>query len=438
MYTLEVSFALWASGRRRFKKRRAKLIEAYNFSLTNRLIYSCMKFLLRNIRIGKWSIPVPVLLWFLAALAAALSEIARGILSINNYLIYTGVFDHSVQQVNLYAAYPDQYFDSNHYGPTFSLLIAPFAWMPVWLGCLLWCIANAAVLFYAIEKLPFNPKQKNLVLLIGMIEMMTAMHNVQFNTMLTGWMVLVFVLVEEEKDFWATLFIAAGMLLKIYGIVGLAFFCFSKHRVTFVFSFVFWTATLICIPMIWSSPKFIVQSYRDWYQSLVEKNEQNTSLAATGLMQDVSVMGMIGRIFRINEMNNLWVLAPAAALQLLPFFRFKQYRNLVFRITVLCSTLIAVVIFSSSAESPTFVIAVTGIAIWYVVQYDMQPAWKNGLIIFVLLLTCLSATDFFPAYIRVHYVRTYSLKALPCFVLWCVMAWQLLFKDFTRRESAKN
>lgn len=396
-----------------------------------------MKFLLRDISLGKWKIPVPAFLWFLLTLVAAVVEISRGVLSINNYCIYTGVFDHSVRQVSLYGSYPAEHFDINHYGPSFSIFIAPFAWMPIWLGCLLWCITNAAVLFYAINRLPFNKTQKNLVLLIGLIEMMTAMHSVQFNTMLTGWMVLAFVWVEDENDFWAAMVIAAGVLTKIYGIAGLAFFCFSKHRVRFVLSFAFWMVVLFCLPMLWSSPHFIVQSYRDWYQSLVEKNEQNTSLGAAGLMQDVSVMGMISRIFRVNEMNNLLVLAPAAVIQLLPFLRFKQYGNLVFRVTVLCMSMIAVVIFSSSAESPTFVIAVTGIAIWYVVQQDMKPAWKNGLIIFVLLLTCLSATDLFPAYIRIHYIRTYSLKALPCFVMWCVMAYQLLFKDFNRTAQLK-
>jgi hypothetical protein len=392
-----------------------------------------MKLLFGNIPAGKWKVPVPVFLWFFLAMLAAIAEISRGPLDINNYYIYKSVFTHTLQQINLHIAYPKEYFDINHYGPLFSLLIAPFALLPDPLGCFLWCVVNAGVLFYAIRQLSFTRRQQDIILLIGLIEMMTAIHNVQFNPMLTGWMLLSFVLVEKEKDFWATFFIAAGFLIKLYGVVGIAFFCFSKHRVKFVASFIFWLVVLFCLPMLISSPAFIVQSYKDWYQSLVEKNEQNININAPSLMQDVSVMGMIGRIFKINELNNLLVLAPAALLHALPFLRFKQYKYPAFRTTILSLVLVGVVIFSSSAESPTFVIAVTGIAIWYIIQGDMKPSLKNTLLAFVMLLTCLSATDLFPAYIRNHYIRPYSLKALPCFVVWCVMAYQLLFKDFGKK-----
>lgn len=397
-------------------------------------VTSLMKLLLSNLTIGKWRIPVPVFLWFLLTALAAIAEIARG--EINNYKIYTGVFEHTIKQLNLYSEYPAEYFDTNHYGPLFSIVIAPFAWMPAAIGCFLWCIVNAVILLYAIRQLPLTPKQRNLILLIALVEMMTAIHNVQFNVMLTGWMLLSFVLVEEENDFWAAFFIVMGLLTKIYGVAGIAFFCFSKHKVKFVLSFAFWLVVLVCLPMVISSPAFVIQSYQDWYQSLVEKNEQNTSTIAPKLAQDISVMGMISRSFGINEMNNLFVLAPAALLHALPFLRFKQYKHVAFRITFLCMALVSVVIFSSSAESPTFVIAVTGIATWYVIQDGMKPALKNALLFFVLLLTCLSATDLFPAYVRNHYIRPYSLKALPCFVVWCVMAWQMLFKDFGRRNEA--
>ncbi len=381
-----------------------------------------------------------MLLWFVLAILSAIAEISRGISSINNYEIFTGVFHHALQQKNLYLGYPNEYFDLNHYGPLFSIVIAPFALLPDNLGCLLWCVANAWVLFYAIRQLDLTDQQKNIILLIGLVEMLTSIHNVQFNPMLTGWIILSYVLVEKEKDFWATLFIVAGFMTKIYGIAGIAFFCFSKHKLKFVASFISWFIVLFCLPMIISSPAFIIQSYKDWYQSLVEKNEQNINLNDPSFMQDISVMGMISRIFRINELNNLLILVPAAILHALPFLRFSQYKYPAFRMTCLCLALIAVVIFSSSAESPTFVIAVTGAGIWYVIQSDMKQVVKNALLLFVILLTTLSATDLFPSYIREHYIVPYSLKALPCFVLWCVLAYRLLINKFTvlSLSSAEN
>ncbi|MBV9986367.1 MAG: DUF2029 domain-containing protein [Chitinophagaceae bacterium] len=399
-----------------------------------------MRWLTGNIRLGKRELPIPVLLWFLLAAAAAIAEISRGLSAINNYEIFAGVFRHTRLQQHLYIPYPSEYVDSNHYGPLFSILIAPFALLPDAIGCFLWCIANAWVLFYAIRQLNLDKQRQNIILLIALVEMMTAIHNVQFNPMLTGWIVLSFVLVEKEKDFWACFFIVAGFLVKVYGIAGIAFFCFSKHKIRFIVSFLFWLVVLFCLPMPISSPAFIWQSYKDWFQSIVEKNAQNVDANDTNLMQDISVMGMIRRIGNIESLPNFWVTVPAAVCYALPFLRSRQYRSMVFRISYLCLAMIGVVIFSSSAESSTFVIAVTGIGIWYAVQ----PAFlktNNALLILVIVLTSLSATDLFPPWVRDHWIRPYSLKALPCFLAWCVILWQLLFRDFnsaSRQSSAGN
>jgi hypothetical protein len=396
---------------------------------------SPMRWLTGNITLFKWKLPVPVLLWFVLAMVAALAEISRGLSAINNYEIFTGVFHHTIKQQQLYIPYPAEYIDTNHYGPLFSILIAPFAWLPYQAGCFLWCVANAWVLFYAIRQLPLTTQQQNGILLIGLVEMMTAIHNVQFNPMLTGWIILAFVLVEKENDFWATFFIVAGFLVKIYGIAGIAFFFFSKHKIKFVLSFFFWLLVLFCLPMLISSPAFIVQSYNDWFHSLVAKNAQNTDTAAENLMQDISVMGMIRRMGNYGQLPNLWILAPAAVLHALPFLRINQYRHFNFRATYLCLALIGVVIFSSSAESSTFVLAVTGIGTWYMLQDRSHKKINNWLLALVIILTSLSATDLFPPYVREHFIRPYSLKALPCFIMWCVMVWQLMLKDFARLRS---
>jgi hypothetical protein len=316
-------------------------------------------------------------------------------------------------------------------------LIAPFAILPLSIGCFVWCLANAWVLFFAIRRLDLPEKLQNIILLIGLVEMLTAIHNVQFNPMLTGWILLSYVLIEKGNLFWATFFIAAGFLTKIYGIAGIAFFWFSKDKLKFAGYFLFWILVLFCLPMLISSPAFIIESYRNWYQSLVIKNAQNIDLNNYSLMQDISVMGLVSRISRYNDLNNLYILVPAAILYALPFLRVNQYKYASFRIAYLCLAMIGVVIFSSSAESPTFVIAVTAVGIWYVTETGMQKNLKNILLGFVILLTSLSATDLFPPYIREHFIVPYSLKALPCFVTWCVLIWQLLFKDFSNARFPK-
>ena len=104
--------------------------------------------------------------WFLVPFVAVLLEINRGDAYINNYFIYKNVFWHTFHQQNLYSFYPAEYFDKNHYGPLFSLIIAPFAMLPNFIGATLWAMLNVWILFYAIHKLPVSQWGKNIILLI--------------------------------------------------------------------------------------------------------------------------------------------------------------------------------------------------------------------------------------------------------------------------------
>jgi hypothetical protein len=187
--------------------------------------------------------------------------------------------------------------------------------------------------------------------------------------------------------------------------------------------------------MVLSSPAFIIQSYKDWLHALVEKNAQNVDAQDANFMQDISLMGMIRRIFHFDTLRNYFVTIPAAVLYALPFLRIRQYKHFRFRSSYLCFAMIGVVIFSSSAESSTFVIAVSGIAIWYMIQDTPKQKWQHYLLGFVIVLTSLSATDLFPPYVRENWILPYSLKALPCFTLWCILAYQLLLKNFSQQTS---
>ncbi len=385
-----------------------------------------MRFYSNSYKIAGRNISFATILWFTLTIIALIVQFFKGMPgSINNYLIFKGVFFHSINQTNLYAAYPAAYGDVNHYGPVFGLLIAPFALLPNMPGCFLWGIANAAVLFYAVNKLPVSTKNKHIILLIGVVEMMTAMHSVQYNPMLTGFIILSYTLVHDKKEIWATLFIVLGILTKIYGIAGLAFFLFSENKVKFILYLIFWIAILFVLPMAISSPTFVIQSYKDWYFSLAEKNELNNE----SVMQGMSAMRIIKKLFGFTLIKEVYIIAAGAIFYLLALLRFKHHKNINFQLYYLAFLLIGVVIFSSSAEAPTFVIAMMGVGIWFVTDNNKEK-WKIALIIFALILTTFSSTDVFPNVVKVNYIRPYGLKALPCLLIWLTIAFQLLFNKF--------
>lgn len=390
-------------------------------------IFVNMNFLFSRLRIGKFSIALPVLIWFGLALTAVLLELSRS--SINNYIIFKNVFWHSVHQTDLYAFYPAEYNDLNHYGPLFAVLIAPFAILPDVAGVLLWSLVNAWVLFYAIKKLGFDQKLFYGILLLCAIELMSATHHVQYNPMVAGMIVLSFVMIEKENELWGTFFIAFGFLTKLYGVAGLTFFLFSNHKLKFIGYFAMWLVVLFCLPMIISSPSFVIDSYKGWWESLSSKDAANAVVSVAGGLQDISVTGIVRRITQNPAIGDLIFLAPAAVLFALPLLRFSQYKAPEYRLRYLALVLITVVIYSSSAESVTYIIPAIGISLWYILQEE-KTGWVNAVLVFSLFLTSLATTDLCPSYIRNHFVRPYALKALPAFIIWCLLIKEVAFNTF--------
>jgi hypothetical protein len=370
--------------------------------------------------------PLAVALWFGLSLIAVLQESLRD--KINNYIIFKHVYIHTLQQTNLYLEYPMHHADVNLYGPVFSLVIAPFTFLPDHIGVIAWELFNAAALFFAITQLPIVSKWKNAVLVLSAHEMMNASSWLQSNALIAACIILGFVFIQKEKDYAALFFILLATFIKLYGIVGFSFFFFSKNKWKFIGWSIIWSAIFFTLPMIISSKNFIIQSYFDWFAGLQHKAYKNVRLDINNDYQDISVMGMVRRIFNIPQFKNYFITIPAVIIFALQYIRFEHFKDVRFRLYLLCSVLITTVIFTTSAESPTYIIAFPAACIWYVLQEHNKTT--NAFFIFVLLMTSFSYSDIFTPYFRDHIVRPYSLKALPCFILWIVIAKQIFSKQF--------
>ena len=365
-------------------------------------------------------------IYIVVAAITAYSKYKRGTGGYNNYLIFKGVFTNTLQERNIFLQYPDLYFDSNHYGIFFSLLIAPFAMMPDGFGAVLWNVASTLVFLYAVYKLPFSDAKKSFFAWLCLQEFITAATYFQFNIILTGLLILSAVYIYERKETQSAFTILIGTFVKIYGIVGLSAFFFIKNKSKFILSFVAIALLFFVLPMLISSKEFGIQSYFDWYTSLSGKNLENQAL---GTRQDYSLMGVVRRILGNAEISNLIFLIPGFLLFMLPYLRIKQFKFLPFQLMILASTLLFVVLFSSGSESPTYIIAVSGVVIWFL----MQKKWTKvdiGLLIFVMIFTCFAFSDLFPKSIKEEVFIKYSTKAIPCIIIWFRVMYELLTKDF--------
>ena len=359
------------------------------------------------------------ILWFTLALATVVQNVwIAG--KFNNYLIFDGVFWHTFKQLPLYLPYPDEYFDTNHYGILFSAIIAPFALLPKWIGCTLWIMANAAFLYWAIRQLPLSKKAIIAVLLIAVHDMYTAAAMQQFNISVIALLVGAFVFIERRQSHWATLFIVIGALTKLYGIVGLAFFFFAKDKWRFIWSGLFWLIALFCLPMLYSSPDYVVSQYFDWYASLAEKNVSNLNTTIYNL-QNLSLLGFLQRTGIYN--NNSIVILIGLGLFALPYLRIRQYKNLNFRLLLLASVSIFLCLFSTGTENSTYVVAYVGIGIWFMVS-ELHPKLKITLLV-LAMLGSLSPTDLFKP-LKEPYIIRYSLRAVPVMLIWLAIIYEQL------------
>ena len=360
-------------------------------------------------------------LWLLLGVLAAVMKMH----SHNNFLVFRGVFWHAWQGLPLYAEYPQEYWDINHYGPLFSLVIAPFAVVPEWLGLLMWCIALSLGLYVAVRRSLLTSGQQLFVLWFCAHELLTALYMQQFNIAVAAIIVGAFFLIEKERDATAAFLIVLGTLVKIYGIVGLAFFFFSKHKVRFIGALALWGAVLFVAPMVLSSPDYVVGQYQAWFADLVSKNSEN----AESLMQNISLLGMTHRVTGL-QFSDLWLILPGLLMFAIPYLRISQYQYAAFRQTLLASVLMFTVLFSTGSESSGYIIALVGVVIWYTAAPWQRTRWDVALMVFVFVLTSLSPSDLFPAYLRKEWVQPYALKALPVTIVWIQLCWEMYTRDY--------
>jgi hypothetical protein len=81
--------------------------------------------------------------------------------------------------------------------------------------------------------------------------------------------------------------------------------------------------------------------------------------------------------------------------------------------------------FNHLTESPTFVIAMAGIALWYFGQASTPI--HRALLWAALLLVSVTYSDLTPPGIRNRYLHPYDVKVLPVAVIWAVAVAELAF-----------
>lgn len=346
----------------------------------------------------------------------------------NNYTIFKNSYHHLQEGKDLYVLYPEEQWDLYKYTPTFSVVFGVFAIFPDWLGLNLWNLVNALLLVFGVYLLPkFNNYEKGIILLIGLLELLTSMQNEQSNGLMVGLFVMAFAMLERKNYLIATLCIVFSIFIKLFGIVAFALFLFYEKKWKLALFTLMWICVLGALPLLFISIdeyKALIESYQ-----LMLADDHSASYG-------YSLLGIIQSWFGIEEFNKMIVVGLGALVFMIPFARLKAYKDINFRLLALTSVLLWVIVFNHKSESPTFVIAMIGIGIWF--MNGLKSKLDIGLLILALILTSLSTTDLFPGYIRENYISPFYLKALPSVLIWMKVIYEMIVKNQTIRSTEQK
>ena len=357
--------------------------------------------------------------YIFVAIAAGAGEYLKGaefgsFTHYNNFLIFRQSFPHLIHYIDLYKNHEPEHFDLYKYSPAFAIGMAPFTLLPDLPGLLIWDLLNALALFFAIKSLPLNnDKVKVFMFWFILQELLTSLQNSQSNGLVVALLIFGFNKFEKGNVFLASLFILLSAYIKIFGAVALILFLFYPDKGKFILYSILWFFVLTFLPLLFVSFDQLMFLYKSWYNVVAQDH---------ATQYGISVLGLIHTWFKADADKNM-VLLAGLVLLLLPLVRFKRYKELNFRLSYLAAILIWLIIFNHRAESPTYIVAISGVAIWYF-SFPKERI-DTYLIIFAFVLTSFSPTDLFPRYIREHFVTPYTLKALPCILIWIKIIFDL-------------
>jgi hypothetical protein len=343
----------------------------------------------------------------------------RPYIDYNNFRIFKFSFYHLLQGRDIYQLFPDDHWDLYKYSPGFALCFGLLSWMPDVIGLFLWNLINAGCLVAGVRMLPgLDDEKKSWILLFCLLEMLLSIQNTQSNGLMAGLVVLAFALAERRNYILSTLCIVFSFYIKLYGALAFVFYLFYPGKLRLMGWSIFWMVFFAVLPLAVVSGHQLLFLYKSWLHLLADDRS-----ASVGL----SVMGLLESWFHLTSGKNIVALA-GLVLFLLPLIHIRRYKDVTFRLLYLASVLIFMVIFNHKAESPTYVIAMSGIGIWYFSQ--RADPLNRVLLILSFLLISMSVSDLVPAPVRNGFIRPYGIKAVMAVVVWCRIVYEQLLLTY--------
>jgi hypothetical protein len=341
----------------------------------------------------------------------------------NNFLILRAAFVHLTTGQDLYAAYPALHADFFKYSPTFALLFAPFALLPLVPGYILWSVTCASAVFLGVTR-ALDPRSATIALALTWLAVVGDLQRAQSNALCAGLMILAWGWYERGAEWRPAMAVAAATFVKIFPVVTLAVTAFHPRMMRRGVAFAGVMLAGVALPLLVTSPASLAMQYRSWFAIETRDAAPLPRYGTGGADLYAGIMGQFRVWWGVQWPH--WPTQLAGAVILLAPLALQRgrYENRQFRTLFLASVLVFCVLFNHQAESPSYSIAIIGASMWFAVSE--RAWWRTALIVAAIVVVNLMSTDLMPRpWYKAWYVP-YLVKTVPLIPLWIVMQAELL------------
>lgn len=356
-----------------------------------------------------------------------------GVPAENNFRIFRAAFHHLAAGQDLYAAYPGEHADLYKYSPTFALLFAPFAMLPVVPAYFIWQVVSIAAVVVGVRH-QLTQRELTVALVIAWPSVVTDMQRAQTNTLCAGLMLIAWSCFEKREQLGATVSGAVGAFVKIFPLAAFAGLLLHPRKVRQLALIALVMATGAMSPLLVTSPASLLMQYQSWLRiETLDAVPVVYGLHGGGLY--AGLMGGLHVWFGIDwphwpvQLGGvLIVLAPIAV-------RRDRWNDAHFRLQLIASILIFAVLFNHQSESPSYVIAMLGIAVWF--ASSEKAAWRTALIVFAMVLVNGGSSGILSRDLYQRFYLAYLLKTVPLIPIWIVIQLELHGLLPNRRDASE-
>lgn len=359
------------------------------------------------------------------AFAITLKEVIN--LSYNNFQIFSFGSIDFWSNINPYSNWyhlnlRGKPLDVFIYLPLFSILFTPFTLIPSWLGAFLWNFFTYSLFYKSIFFLPkqFNFKNKKFIFFISCLLLFATVLSMQFNPLVAALFIFSYSYLEKKHYFLAILLISISGFTKVYGIFQLSMLIFYPK---------FWKNILytICIgvflfflPLVRFNFTELIHYYQTWIDAI------------SGHSKMQSFYSIYRAVYSITPDINYYASIISIVVLFVVFafglYHIKKIKNsFALRAQYLGVLMSYVILFGLSSELHTYIIAMSGYAIWY--TFSQKTSLDKILLWFNFFLLAILPIDIFcPVIISKFVLGKLHLGVIVFFITWLIMIYKTFFK----------